>query len=673
MMAPMPANRFQLGVACGALLALAVAGTLLYWVGGRGQAASAGADAGPQPERADDRRGDLIQVGGTVRELLTRRAVPGVDVLYRTGDAELSTTSGADGRYQLEVGAGRYWVNVAPGTELVGLAGVWLAVAAGSVPRAVDIDVITMARIDGVVASGRGDPLAGVTVKHRTELADRIFTSADTTPVGGSTSDDRGRFTIRVPPGAVDLIATAVGHPDAATALRGVEPGAALRGVEIVMATGVTLSGRVCDHAGAPVAGARVGLRAELRELLERGTTTDDAGRFSFADLRPGSLWLAATAAGHGASPEVRVDLESSEDGALVELALSAPQELVGRVVDGDGVAIAGADIGAGDLDQPLLVGKTRSDADGKFVIGGLGHGPYDVYARSEGFALRRRANITLPGAEIELVIAASGAIAGAVTSAEGVVRDFTVEVARYFGADAPPQLTRLRFASTDGRYRVSGLSAGSYRLVVTAAGFAPVEVAGVEVTSAETREVAVRLAPGSSLEGSVVDAVSGVPVVGAVVVLATGHEGVHGYSDAAGQFLLRDLAPGRRTVEVHHHAYVNHVEADNVLVAGARCAVTIELHPGSGAANEFAGIGVVVIIADRRFLIVEVLAPGPAAVAGIQINDELLSIDGEMTRGRRLGDVIEDLRGVVGTPVELGLRRVDADFDLRVVRGPAR
>ncbi len=680
MMASMPAKRFKLGVACGGLLGLAIAGTLLYWVGGRGRADLTGSDGGRHhepaleelPEVAGDGLGARIRVTGTVRELLTHAAVAGVEVLYRSGDVDSGTTSGADGGYAIEVAAGRYWVNVA-GSELVGLDGMWLAVAAGSAPGAVDIAVISLARIDGVVVDASGDPLAGVVVKHRTELAARTFTSADTNPTGGTTSDDLGRFSISVAPGTVELVATAVGQPDSATTLRGVDPGVTVRGVEIVMAPGVMLSGSVRDHDGAPVAGARVGLRGELRELLERDTISDDAGRFSFVDLRPGRMWLAATAPGHGASPELGVDLGDGDRQATVELLVSPPQELSGRVVDGHGAAIVGAIVGAGDLDQPLLVRKTSSDGAGEFVIAGLGHGPYDVYARAEGFALSRRANITLPCGELELVIAASGAIAGMVSSARGVVGEFTVEVARYFGAQAPPQVTRLRFASTDGGYRVSGLSAGSYRLVVAAPGFAPVEVVAVEVTSAETSTVAVELRPGSSLEGRLVDAVSGAPIVGAVVLLSPGHEAGHAYSDAAGQFVIDDIAPGRRSVDVRHPAYARHVESSELLVAGVGGSMTIRLRPlssAAGAEGESAGIGVGILVAADSFLIAEVVAHTPAAVAGMQINDQIVSIAGETTRGRSLADVSEAMRGIVGTSVELGLRRGEEELELRVVRG---
>ncbi|MEK7405541.1 MAG: TonB-dependent receptor [Acidobacteriota bacterium] len=72
--------------------------------------------------------------------------------------------------------------------------------------------------------------------------------------------------------------------------------------------TSATIYGQVTDAAGLPVPGASVTLRKIVTGLSEH-RRTDDAGRYSFDGLRPGSYWLVASRPG------------LSDQGRLVEVA----------------------------------------------------------------------------------------------------------------------------------------------------------------------------------------------------------------------------------------------------------------------------------------------------------------------------------------------------------------
>ncbi len=81
------------------------------------------------------------------------------------------------------------------------------------------------------------------------------------------------------------------------------------------------------------------------------------------------------------------------------------------------------------------------------------------------------------------------GAIEGQITDPSGaVVPAASVQIIDRVGT--------VRSAQTDnqGRYRISGLSDGDYRVLVTSAGFAPYESAAVQLASGRTRTVDVRL-----------------------------------------------------------------------------------------------------------------------------------------------------------------------------------
>jgi carboxyl-terminal processing protease len=77
----------------------------------------------------------------------------------------------------------------------------------------------------------------------------------------------------------------------------------------------------------------------------------------------------------------------------------------------------------------------------------------------------------------------------------------------------------------------------------------------------------------------------------------------------------------------------------------------------------EFGGIGAEVG-ADpetRQIIIMSPLIDTPAYRAGIQAKDRLLAIDGEPTEGQSVRDVVDKIRGRIGTPVKLTLRSIDS------------
>jgi carboxyl-terminal processing protease len=68
---------------------------------------------------------------------------------------------------------------------------------------------------------------------------------------------------------------------------------------------------------------------------------------------------------------------------------------------------------------------------------------------------------------------------------------------------------------------------------------------------------------------------------------------------------------------------------------------------------------------------VVEVPRDGPAAEAGIREGDRITSIDGDDVQGLPVRDVVEHLRGPVGSHVELGILRRGERLTLRVERAP--
>ena len=75
----------------------------------------------------------------------------------------------------------------------------------------------------------------------------------------------------------------------------------------------------------------------------------------------------------------------------------------------------------------------------------------------------------------------------------------------------------------------------------------------------------------------------------------------------------------------------------------------TLQAYP-----DELAGVGIVVQSSGQGHTITKIVADGPAAVAGLQVGDRIVSVDGRSTVGQPLAEVIESLRGKAGTSVEV-------------------
>ena len=87
-------------------------------------------------------------------------------------------------------------------------------------------------------------------------------------------------------------------------------------------------------------------------------------------------------------------------------------------------------------------------------------------------------------------------------------------------------------------------------------------------------------------------------------------------------------------------------------------------------ARDGFGGVGITLEMTADGFKVAAVTANGPAAQAGLQAGDTIVAIDGVATSGLSQSDVIQQLRGPVGSGVAIRVARVGValarDFDVR-------
>jgi carboxyl-terminal processing protease len=85
---------------------------------------------------------------------------------------------------------------------------------------------------------------------------------------------------------------------------------------------------------------------------------------------------------------------------------------------------------------------------------------------------------------------------------------------------------------------------------------------------------------------------------------------------------------------------------------------------------GEFGGLGIEVTMENGVIKVVSPIDDTPASKAGIQPGDLIFALDGEPVQGMTLQEAVEKMRGKVGSPIKLGIRRANKDpFDVTLNR----
>lgn len=88
---------------------------------------------------------------------------------------------------------------------------------------------------------------------------------------------------------------------------------------------------------------------------------------------------------------------------------------------------------------------------------------------------------------------------------------------------------------------------------------------------------------------------------------------------------------------------------------------------------GKFGGLGIEVTMdANGVLKVISPMDGTPASKAGILANDEITALDGEDLTGVSLNDAVQKMRGAIGAPITLTIRRqgTPKPFDVKIVRG---
>jgi RNA polymerase sigma factor (sigma-70 family) len=343
-------------------------------------------------------------------------------------------------------------------------------------------------------------------------------------------TDGAGRFQIAaLAPGSYQLAASHPGFAATATEPLRIGPGVA-KGLEIRLAAGGRVEGEVREAGGAPAPGVQVRIGALSRTLPWNDTRevfTDRSGRFALSGLPRRTVQVVAVGP-RSASRMLAADLTSAETVSM-KLTLEQAGTIEGVVVDGNGQAIAEAQVsarGAAPADQPLLWdlrgGPMQvSDGAGRFRFSGLPEGEYRLRAARpeappDGWQLQPEALARTGQSGVRVLVRSEGTVSGRALFADGTAPpSFQVRIGR--ARNAP-------LGGGDGRFSIRS-PAGNHELVISGAAFVTSKQA-VAIEEGVDRDLGtVTLQRGRSVSGRVLGP-DGTPVSAATVAAGWGLTG---------------------------------------------------------------------------------------------------------------------------------------------------
>jgi protocatechuate 3,4-dioxygenase beta subunit len=546
-------------------------------------------------------------VTGSVVDEKTRKPLAGVRVSAAAGGGGFSlrrvepvsrkTRTDAKGKFRIAGLAARRYSIVAskPDYLTATMPGI---VAAVSTPGTVAIALQKAAAVSGRVTDEKGGPVAGARVGFARDSNLRAMVRGGPAAfLGGPgvTTGPDGGFRLRGLGAERNrtLEATKVGWVPARRHGVTLKSGDVVKDVTLILKHGLEARGRVVDPAGQPIAGASIRISRpegeasrfmfrvggmEDRQKPDAWTVAD--GSFRIAGLEVGEYVLVVQREGYALKqvPSVNVAAEGPNDWPAV--VLSPGVAVAGFVRNGKGEPVVGAQVNSFAVNAGPR-GTATTDPEGRFRLDGFGSDrAVMLFVTADGYAGLQR-EVTPPSEDLSIVLKTTGTIRGRVEDAatNRPITDFSASHrAPRTGGFGGMQIrmggdTEKTFQSPDGTFELTGVPAGKWNVIASAAGYRPAEVAGIEIAEGETKEgVVLSLKKGASVSGRVLDPRRGTGVPNASVswsqdsgsqrpgmaaIARLAGEGNAVSTDADGRYRVDGLPSGKVTLAAEHPDYL--------------------------------------------------------------------------------------------------------------------
>jgi hypothetical protein len=516
----------------------------------------------------------------------------------------------------------------------------------------------------GVALSGRVEPpgVAEVALELEGEVGIANMFEAVKTAMCRGQSDASGAFTLKnAPPGKFKLRAVA---KDGATGTLPITIAAVDQtGLVVRITPRASIAGRVLDTNGKPVSGIEVTAHAEDERprMFSMGNMRENAasgadGAFKLVGLDAGKYEVRArtrddfTVFFEGKDKKDKkkliVELAEAQQKTGVTVTVEARDGVIRGVVMGaDGKPAADAWVTAAmEREVPKGVpdefadrfgwlGQSEpvlSNAEGRFVIDKLRKGKYTLVAEGPRGSSRGEKKAVNTGDSTTIQLKSLGTLVVTVTHKNQPEQKYDVSCSSQAG-----EVDRHAEAA-DGVFTLDHLAPGDYKCHVhsdhgTAEG-------KVTVPSGEAK-LALALEPWSSLTGVVVSVLTGKPVPDlSAVASGVGMErgmidaitGRAAKTDANGRFVVERVATGKGRLMLMGKAGFESIESrEYEAKAGQRVDMgTIKIVPPR--TGEAGTLGMATEPDELALKVTSVKEGGPAARAGVQVDDKITAIEGK-------------------------------------------
>jgi RNA polymerase sigma factor (sigma-70 family) len=405
----------------------------------------------------------------------------------------------------------------------------------------------------------------------------------------------------------------------------------------VTLLPGSSLEGKITGADGSPIEGARILLAravdektgADLSAALAAGRAVYSRrdGSYRMQGLEPGASEIEISALGWEARRIAGFEVEAGSMKA--DFVLGAGEALQGKVVDSAGDPLPGVEVVAfrerGELDDRAGDGgeftkrmerlraqgeaTARTGTDGRYRLEHLGAGSYRLVARADGYEAAEASRLK-PGQEAPpLVLSRFGAILGTVLDKESrrPVGSFQVDVINRQTRKAYNAFDyrigtegELRYSDPDGQFVYDGLRAGDYEVIVKSEGRVPFQT-NVILKAGEELPLEALLEKGGTIEGAVLDAETGLPVVGAMIScfrpsakpgysVSMGPSG-EVRSGEDGSFSVSGLADGKYSLSAFHPFYRRGNGVEVEIQGGGNGRAELRLPPGGRIEGRLRGL----------------------------------------------------------------------------------
>ncbi len=464
------------------------------------------------------------------------------------------------------------------------------------------------ATVTGRVLDSLGNPLPETQVG--------IVRDETAVAFGGGTSDRTdadGVYRMQgVPPGERSVEAVHEGHQ---RQVRDLTVVAGENRLDFRLQAGVSVSGRVVDEGGVPVAGALVSavLTGDHPGLRPGGETTDGSGVFRLEGLSPGAYSLSARKDGFAVTTlEEPVEVASGPIQGI-EIVLNRGAVVTGRLLGAELEDLAGAKVVAGNFarqDRMPLIGSV--DYEGRFRIEGVPAGEWTLIAvLSDGLPAAQEPLTVAPGqreASVDIDLGADKA------SLRGRIRIGGEPAASAYLSLAGQDTAARGFGRADhqGRFEVRGLEDGTYEMEIVQLASGQTRVETVEVRGDTEIDLDIEV---SSVSGVVI--ADGEPVERARVEIERTDTAPNVRqpvrTDPAGRFRIASLVAGTYRLRASAEGYAPGEATVTVEETTPLTGVEIRLQPAGGLVLEVRGA----YGAPPEEVRVAALEPGRAASPG--------------------------------------------------------